>query len=428
MISLLSLFLLTSCENTDEPGDNGGSTSATTTEGAPVGDPSNPAEPHTHAYGEWITLSEATCKRIGRKERVCSCGSKESETVDIIPHEYVNNVCSMCKQSAPSAFVPDYAAGQANVVGNDNASSNYALQGSYIYFSSDGNKINKMKTDRTGLQTVYKVLAGKVFHINVVGDWIYFYCEGATVGKSYIARVKTDGSGFEKIVSSVCICEMLVARDIVYYTTMPEDGKYKDYAKDVMPLYSVSVNGGTPKQLHDGAVRDMVADSTYIYFVHATQNGKQNISRIKHGSTSSSVLLTNKETFMLSLENSKLYFFVIDKYSDVYSLASISTSGGSYTVYGKVMQHSEAIHVVGSKVYYMGGLYSEDEFLEEAGLVEYDLRTKSGKIVRETYESFDFEFAGEHLIFENYNYDAEKLESLTIYYTKTNTFKEVRLP
>ncbi len=435
MVAVLSLVLsLTACEHSDgqEETNDGESTSETTTEPETEDesstDPSETStELHVHAYGEWITVNEATCTQSGTKERVCSCGSKESEAVATLSHNYVENICSMCQQRDPSAFVPDYPTGQANVVGTDVAFSNYTSQAGYLYFSAAGHKINKIKTDGTGLQTVYEVTAGDVFNVNVVGDWVYFYCAGTTVGKSYIAKVRTDGSGFEKIVSSVSVWEMMVVKDTVYYTTMPTNWEYRNYAKDVLPLYRVSVNGGTPQQIHDGAVENMVADATYLYFVHSNEDGEETINRVKHGSTSSSVLLSGKDVWMLSLENSKLYFFVFDMYHDEHSLASVSSSGGSYTVYGKVMQYSESMHVVGNKVYYMGSLYREDAFCEEAGLVEYDLTTKKDKLVREDYESFGFASAGDLLIFETYNYDTEKLEAFTIYYTKKNSFKEIKL-
>lgn len=405
MISVLSLvLLLSSCDNAEDASSN---------------------DNHVHAYGEWTTVSEATCQKSGTKERVCSCGNKETETIATIPHHYVNNVCTMCKKNASSEFEPDYEAGQENVVGNDYGFSHYTSQANYLYFSANRKNISKIKNDKTGLQTVYQVTAGSVFNVNVVGDWIYFYCRNSSIEKSYIAKVRTDGSDFEKIVSSVHVEEMLVAKNTVYYTTPTTNGKYNDFAKEVLPLYCVSVNGGTPKQLHDGAVSNMVADSTYLYFVHTTESENQNISRVKHGSMKSNVLLSNKEFFKLSLENSKLYFFVFDIYDRIYSLASISTSGGSYTVYGKVVQYSEALHVIGNKAYYMGGLYSENESSSEAGLVEYDLKTKKGRIVKEDYETSEFQFAGDYLFFEKYN--SKKLESLTIYYAKKNTFEEVKL-
>lgn len=422
-ISILSLFMLfTSCGNADnQDGNNENNSSETTLEGDVTTDT------HVHKYGEWVTVSEPTCKESGTKERTCSCGSKETEDIPTVAHKYVNNVCSMCKQSNPDAFVPDYSEGEANVVGSDKGLSRYVSQGSYLYFSASGNTIDKIKINKSGIKTVYKVTAGRIMNVNVLGDWVYFYCEGSTVGKSYIARVRTDGSGFEKIVSSVAVWEMIVAKDVVYYTTYSTDGEYRDFAKDVMPLYCVSVNGGTPKQIHDGAVHELVGDDKFIYFIHDNEDGDPSIRRIKHGNTSSDVLVENKEIYNLAIEGSKLYFFEYNKYDDIYSLASVATNGGGYTVFGKVIQYSAAMHAVGNKVYYLGGLYRENEFLESAGLVEYNVSTKTDRIAREDYEIIDFQSAGNLLIFENYDYEAERLDSLTIYFTDKNVTKNLKI-
>ncbi|MBE6636812.1 MAG: DUF5050 domain-containing protein [Ruminococcaceae bacterium] len=418
-VILMLLLLLPACWDTEEKANGTESGNGPVTEGGTE-------NTHVHAYGAWTTVSEATCEANGIRERTCSCGVRETEHVAVIAHDYVNGVCRMCKKSDPNAFVPDYATGQANTVGSNHALSQITRQDTYLYFTDDRNRICKMKTDYTEKQTVYRVTAGTVFDINVVGDWIYFYCRGATVSKSYIAKVRTDGSGFEKLVSSVPVGEMLVAKDTVYYTTYPIDETYTNYAKEVFPLYSVSVNGGTPKQLYDGAVSDLVADATYLYFTHRERDDDQTeIVRIKHGSTKSSVLLRGKDTYLLSQASSRVYFFVYDPYEDGYVLASVASGGGSYTEYGNgsAMQNTDRLHIIGNKAYYMGGLM----FGQRAGLLEHDLATKTAKVVREDYENTGFETANDLMIFLNYNYDAEKLESFTIYDAKTNAVKQIIL-
>ncbi len=411
---LLFSMLITSCAVRDKENSTENSEFLEISENAPS---------HTHSYGKWTITKEATCKESGSKERVCSCGYKETNTIGIIDHKYVNNVCSMCNQSDAVLFVPDYKAGEANVVGSD-GSLNYTSQGKYIYFS-DGNKINKIESNTKKLTEVYKVTAGNTFCVNVVGDWIYFYCRGSTADKSYIAKVRTDGSGFAKIVISVTVVEMIVAKNTIFYTTEPANGEYTDFEKDVMPLYSVSVNGGTPKQIHDGSVSNMVADGNYLYFIYENESGR-NIIRIKHGSTKESVLFSGETVYMLSLENSKLYFLTMDKYTEEWSVASISTSGGNYTDYGKIVMNTETMYVVGNKCYYMGIANSGDDIEVQMGLVEYNLTTKQSRVIMEE-ESFEFQFTGEFLIFERYGYSNDKLQSLKIYNTSTNNFEEINI-
>ena len=44
--------------------------------------------PHTHKYGEWVVVKEATEEAEGLKERECSCGEKESEVIEKLPHTH----------------------------------------------------------------------------------------------------------------------------------------------------------------------------------------------------------------------------------------------------------------------------------------------------------------------------------------------------
>ena len=43
-------------------------------------------EPHTHAFGEWVVVKEATEEEAGLKERTCACGEKETETIEKLEH------------------------------------------------------------------------------------------------------------------------------------------------------------------------------------------------------------------------------------------------------------------------------------------------------------------------------------------------------
>ena len=43
---------------------------------------------YPHEYGEWSIIQEATCVLDGIKERVCSCGEKETETIPALGHTF----------------------------------------------------------------------------------------------------------------------------------------------------------------------------------------------------------------------------------------------------------------------------------------------------------------------------------------------------
>ena len=262
----------------------------------------------------------------------------------------------------------------------------------------------------------------------MIGDWIYFYCKDSTTAKSYIAKVKTDGSGFEKLVSSINVWEMLVVNNIVYYTTFTQNWEYTEYAKDILPLYSLSVNGGTPKQIQDGAVSYLTADGTYLYYSHTTNNDKTTICRIKHSNAKKDILLQNITTVNLTLENSKLYFFVKNIYEPgTYTLASISINGGSYTTYGKMFCDPYLFHVIGNKAYFIGSApISENNPEPEYGLTEYSLTTQKFKSIREG-EHVEVEFVGafDLLIFQPTV--SGKFNTIEIYTPSTGAFKKLKV-
>lgn len=426
-------MILSSCEDDgknnskETSSDVTADTSATTTNDSVKPSEDSSGNTHVHSYGEWVTVAQSTCQKEGSRVRACSCGSKETVKLAKVKHNYVENVCTMCKQNDQSAFVSDYAPGEANVVGSDDTDLNYTSQADYVYFS-DENKIQKIKKSAGTVEAVYKVSAGNVFNVNVVGDWVYFFCQGSTVAKSYIAKVRTDGSGFEKLVTSLNVWEMLVVKDIIYYTTITQDWTYVDYGKDAFPLYSVSVNGGTPIQIHDGAISDLTADATYLYFVHITEDDASTVCRIKHGSTSKSVLLKNTQTIGLSLENSKLYFLVEDPYDFHVTLASISINGGSYTTYGTLNYIYVSFYVVGNKAYFIGSTpMSEQNPEPPIGLMEYNMSTKTFKLISEKYNENPFAGVFGTLICESYDYELEKLEYIEIYDPATEVFKKINM-
>ena len=51
---------------------------------------------HVHAFGEWVVVKEATETEEGLKEKTCSCGEKETEVIEKLEHvhNFVNGECS----------------------------------------------------------------------------------------------------------------------------------------------------------------------------------------------------------------------------------------------------------------------------------------------------------------------------------------------
>ena len=45
-------------------------------------------EEHTHEFGEWVVIKEATETEEGLKEKTCKCGEKETETIEKLAHTH----------------------------------------------------------------------------------------------------------------------------------------------------------------------------------------------------------------------------------------------------------------------------------------------------------------------------------------------------
>lgn len=43
---------------------------------------------HTHTFGEWKTVKEATCTELGEMERTCTCGEKETKEIEKLDHTF----------------------------------------------------------------------------------------------------------------------------------------------------------------------------------------------------------------------------------------------------------------------------------------------------------------------------------------------------
>ena len=95
------LCLMTACGEGEEPADTslGGTANSEPVisdtadgEGEPEAAPPDAAEtegetrPHVHAFGDWVTVIEATCQSVGQRERICACGEVESEETEKTAH------------------------------------------------------------------------------------------------------------------------------------------------------------------------------------------------------------------------------------------------------------------------------------------------------------------------------------------------------
>ena len=58
-----------------------------------------------HGWSAWVTITKATCTKEGSQMRFCNCGTKETETIEKLPHSYTDGVCAACGAEEPVEVV-----------------------------------------------------------------------------------------------------------------------------------------------------------------------------------------------------------------------------------------------------------------------------------------------------------------------------------
>ena len=80
---LLIAFVFVSCgEASENCSENNGST-LTDTEKPNDDNTTEDTPTHSHTFGGWITVKDATCNEQGEKKRACACGEYETESIAI---------------------------------------------------------------------------------------------------------------------------------------------------------------------------------------------------------------------------------------------------------------------------------------------------------------------------------------------------------
>lgn len=78
------------------------------------GDANNPT--HSHSYGEWVIVKNATCNEEGMKERTCSCGKKETDTI-VASHAWKDATCTEAKSCSKCGLTDGSALGHTCSIG-----------------------------------------------------------------------------------------------------------------------------------------------------------------------------------------------------------------------------------------------------------------------------------------------------------------------
>ena len=74
ILSCVLFFMISSCNNNDSNKQP---------------QPSLQATEHTHKWGEWEAVENASCLKEGKEKRTCACGESETNTLPRLEHKEV---------------------------------------------------------------------------------------------------------------------------------------------------------------------------------------------------------------------------------------------------------------------------------------------------------------------------------------------------
>ena len=329
------------------------------------------------------------------------------------------------EQNKPVINTPQ-SNGKANVVGKTLGAGG-ASQGDWIYYV-EGNQFFKINQNTYKSETIFILPMGWASNLNVVGDWLYFSVPETTDESAYIGKVRIDGRDFQKIVYTNDVWEVLVIGETVYYTST--NNPYTVWAKDIAPLYSVSVNGGAVTQVHDGSVENLVADENYIYFQYREKaGGKRSFVRMNHNATSRQTLWINElagteiDSFGFVVSEGRIYFTERYDNSETYrTVSSISINGGDYVAHFRANLFSSSLWAKNGKIYF-GGVAPEyrDGYIGEYGdlsLTEYDMA--SGRFTA-LYDEWQYFYPTNEMLV------VPEMHALWLYDYDSKTFTKVLL-
>ena len=165
LLALCVSFGLAACGSfggdPDDSGDNGDDTTIVTPDdpddepGTP-GDPDEePETPHEHTYTSAVT-KEPTCTQAGEMTYTCTCGDSYTEPIAMIPHNYVDGVCTMCGTPEPQP-----------------------TEGLVFTLSDDGTQYSV--TDYKGAETEVTITATyKGLPVTGIGKSVFYNCRSLT--------------------------------------------------------------------------------------------------------------------------------------------------------------------------------------------------------------------------------------------------------
>ena len=123
----------------------------------------------------------------------------------------------------------------------------------WIYYMS-GQSINRIKTDGTVNETIYK--QGYLLDINIEGGWIYFINFS---DRFYIYRMDLNGRGLERFLD-VESSDISIYNGRLYFSHEQKD-------EDKGSIESIGLDGSDRRIELEDYARDIVIDGSYMYFI-----------------------------------------------------------------------------------------------------------------------------------------------------------------
>jgi hypothetical protein len=144
------------------------------------------------------------------------------------------------------------------------------IVGDRVYFKHnfDGNTLHKINLDGTDLTKLDDIRVG--FELHVINDWIYY--TDWEDGDLSLVRIRTDGTNKE-IVTDDKVYSAIIAGDWVFYSN----------AYDSFSMYRIRTDGTGKTKLLEGDVRPFSADREWIYFIDVNSGwDRTGLYRIRH--------------------------------------------------------------------------------------------------------------------------------------------------
>jgi hypothetical protein len=148
-----------------------------------------------------------------------------------------------------------------NTPGNIANGGYVAMKGDWVYYrnwSVFKGGLYKIRTDGTGRQ---KLNNNHCTCINIAGDWVY-YCNGSDKGKLY--RIRTDGTERQKLYDDKCD-QIIIVDGWVYYSN---NNNKKGGPAFLTSIYRIRTDGSGRQKLADDALwKKFYVSGDWVYYV-----------------------------------------------------------------------------------------------------------------------------------------------------------------